>query len=103
MTANEPQSPRCPFCAGDLWSKAWGSGHLKLSGIILAQYDEQGDESPEHLEVSAFTCEGCGYVRLHDPRFVPQSHRAGVTTTPQHEYDREHPERRSFRGRDEVA
>jgi hypothetical protein len=65
---NEQQ---CPYCGGTEWSLALGSGGLKVSGIILAEYNERGDVSSDPgIEVAAFTCQGCGYIRFHDPAFL---------------------------------
>ena len=62
---------KCAVCGDVDWSPALGSGRLKLSGIIVGQYDDHGQASMQPgIELAAFTCQGCGYVRLHDPTFI---------------------------------
>jgi hypothetical protein len=34
---------------------------------LLTHVDELGDASPEGIEVVAFTCRDCGYLRFHNP------------------------------------
>lgn len=64
--------PQCPYCGGNEWSPAFGTGLLKVSGIILAEYDQEGQISSDPgIEVAAFSCLGCGQIRFHDPRFLP--------------------------------
>lgn len=59
------------MCGDVHWSLALGTGHLKMSGIFVGQYDSSGESSMDPgIELAAFTCQGCGYVRLHDPSFV---------------------------------
>ena len=78
MVEDWRRSPRCPYCGAQKWSLALGSGPLKIAGIILAEYDEQGRTSmdpgsSEHgIEVAAYVCQGCGHIRFHDPRFEPE-------------------------------
>jgi len=44
---------------------------MRVSGVILPHYDPFGRANVEEgTEVAAYTCSGCGYIRLHDPRFV---------------------------------
>jgi hypothetical protein len=65
---------RCPYCGGEEWSPALGTGALKVSGVILAQWDQEGlvSQNPG-IEVAAYSCRGCGQIRFHDPAFVPKA------------------------------
>ena len=68
----DPVHVRCTYCGDENWSLALGTGLLKLSGVIVGQYDTLGEPSmAPGIELAAFSCNSCGYIRWHDPAFIP--------------------------------
>jgi hypothetical protein len=56
----------CPYCHGHDWAGPLGGGGLKPGILVLTALDEIGERSSEGLEVVAFTCRECGYLRFHN-------------------------------------
>jgi len=68
---------KCPYCGSTDWTGPLGGGDLRPGALLLTYLDEYGDRSRQEIEVIAFTCLGCGYLRFHNPE-VPAV-RATVT------------------------
>jgi hypothetical protein len=62
MLSNRP----CPYCGADQWIGPLGGGGLKPGILLLTVMDEIGQPSRDGLEVVAFTCGDCGYLRFHN-------------------------------------
>jgi len=58
---------KCPYCGCSEWVGPLGGGGLKPGVLVLTHVDELGDLSAEGIEVVAFTCRDCGYLRFHNP------------------------------------
>lgn len=58
----------CPYCGGNRWGAPLGSGELRSGTLVLGRVDEFGETTLiEGVEVVAYTCLDCGYIRFHDP------------------------------------
>ena len=61
-------SRKCPYCGCTEWAGPLGGGGLKPGTLLLTHVDELGQPSDEDgIEVIAFTCRDCGYLRFHNP------------------------------------
>jgi hypothetical protein len=60
-------SRQCPYCGCREWAGPLGGGGLRPGTLLLTHLDELGSPSPNGIEVVAFTCLDCGYLRFHNP------------------------------------
>ena len=60
-------SRKCPYCGCSEWAGPLGGGGLRPGTLLLTHVDELGQPSSDGIEVVAFTCRDCGYIRFHNP------------------------------------
>ena len=58
---------KCPYCGCSEWAGPLGGGGLRPGTVLLTHLDEIGEPSRDGIEVVAFTCLDCGYLRFHNP------------------------------------
>jgi len=58
---------QCPYCGCTDWDGPLGGGGLRPGTLLLTHLDEIGNPAKEGIEVVAFTCMDCGYLRFHNP------------------------------------